>query len=249
MIIWNKYCNDTPPQAMQTCGPFWWRDTFSLIDIYRGVTSCVPRAIDTILLWKDIWLSEQVLQEKYSRLFSFALDEDISLAKFYENPDPASNFHLPLSLEATQELDSLNDQLHTVSLEPLVADEWITCWGDTSFNSVKFYKFYFRNLSLPQYITKIWRTKCMMKHKVFAWLILMDRVNTRDMLCRRHFNIGEDHSCLLCDTQPLETNKHLFFGCNFSAACWASLHIHWDTSLGLQEMFDWAAAAWSQPLF
>lgn len=249
MLIWNKYYSDTPPQAMPTCGSFWWRDVFSLIDIYRGVTTCVPRAGDTILLWKDIWISDEVLQVKYNHLFSFALDEDISLAKYHDNPEPASNFHLPLSLEARQELDSLNEQLHLVVLEPLVADEWITCWGDTTFKSVKFYKFYFRNLKPPQYITRVWKTKCMMRHKVFAWLMLMDRVNTRDMLCRRHFNIRGDHSCLLCNTQPLETNKHLFFECQFSVACWASLHIHWDTYLGLQQMFDRAAAIWSQPMF
>lgn len=56
-----------------------WRDTFSLIDIYRGAMS-VPRGGDAILLWKDVWLPDEVLQDKYNHMFSFSPDEDISLA-------------------------------------------------------------------------------------------------------------------------------------------------------------------------
>ena len=95
-------------------------------------------------------------------------------------------------------------------------DEWILCWGETNYKPRKFYMFLFRNISAPNDITKIWKSKGIMRHKVFAWLMLMDMVNTRDMLPRRHFDIGEDHSCLTCTTRALETNGHLFFGCTFA---------------------------------
>ena len=59
-------------------------------------------------------------------------------------------------------------------------------------------KFFFRNPNPPTHVPAISKSKCTMKHKVFAWLMFMDGVKTRDLLCRRHFNIGDDHSCLLC---------------------------------------------------
>lgn len=63
-----------------------------------------------------------------------------------------------------------------------------------------------------------------MKIKVFLWLLLADRLNTRDMLHRRHYNIGSDLNCLLCGGAR-ETVEHLFFDCPFSVSCWNKLQI------------------------
>lgn len=92
----------------------------------------------------------------------------------------------------------MTQKLSNISVDPLRADELILCWGDVSFKPNKFYTFFFRNLNPPTQVPAIWKSKCMMKHKVFAWLMFMGRVNTRNLLCRRHLNIGDDHSCLLC---------------------------------------------------
>ena len=106
-------------------------------------------------------------------------------------------------------------------------DEWILCWGDAVFKPKKFYKFMFRIFLATQCITSIWKTKGIMRHKVFAWLMLNDRVNTRDLLLRRHFNIGENHNCPLCHMEALETNTHLFYECPFAAKCWEVVGIDW----------------------
>lgn len=249
MLVWYKYYDDTPPHAKPRCGSFWWRDIFSLMDIYRGVTSCIPGAGDTILLWKDLWDQSGVLQQTHGRLFSFAREEDISLAQFLAAPEPEQNFHLPLSIQAREEFDDLNERLSHITIDRLKNDDWILCWGDANFKSHKFYRFCFRNLTPPAHIPAIWKTRCMMKHKVFAWLMFMDRINTRDLLCRRHFNIGDDLSCMLCNAQPLETNIHLFFECEFSISCWNTLNIQWDTTLGAQEMLKLSASTWNQALF
>lgn len=249
MLVWHKYYDDTPPHAKPRCGSFWWRDIFSLMDIYRGITSCIPGAGDTVLLWKDLWDPNGVLQDSYRRLFSYAKEEDISLAHYMANPSPEQNFLLPLSAQAREELDQLNEKLSHISLDPLVSDDWVLCWGDVNFKPCKFYKFCFRELDPPAHIPAIWKSKCMMKHKVFIWLMFMDRVNTRDLLCRRHFNIGNDHSCMLCNSVPLETNIHLFFECEFSTACWNVLNIHWDTTLEMQEMLRVTARNWNQDMF
>ena len=77
-----------------------------------------------------------------------------------------------------------------------------------------------------------------MKHRVFAWLMLVDRINTRDMLRRRKFNIGTVFTCLLCDSGCDETRNHLFFECAFGTSCWDRLGIHWDINLPVEGMSE-----------
>ena len=79
-----------------------------------------------------------------------------------------------------------------------------------------------------------------MRHKVFAWLMLLDRINTRDLLQRRHFNVGEDHNCPLCEHAILETNNHLLYECPFAIRCWVILGIEWDNLLDMQARHDQA---------
>ena len=67
-----------------------------------------------------------------------------------------------------------------------------------------------------------------MKIKVFGWLLFNDRLNTRNMLKRRHYDIGDDHTCLLCGLDVEETVDHMIFTCSFSRQCWARLNLNWE---------------------
>lgn len=59
----------------------------------------------------------------------------------------------------------------------------------------------------------IWRSRCQMKHKVFFWLLLIDRLPTRDILGRKCMNL-DSFVFELCILQKRETVNHLFFRCN-----------------------------------
>lgn len=69
-----------------------------------------------------------------------------------------------------------------------------------------------------------------MKIKVFAWLLDADRINTKNMLRRRHWNVADGVNCVLCDDAVEEIVEHLFFDCPFSAGCWNSIDMHWGGS-------------------
>ena len=49
-----------------------------------------------------------------------------------------------------------------------------------------------------------------MKVKVFAWLVVMDRINTKDMIQCRHWKIDDTPDCVLCHAHLLEDRNHLF---------------------------------------
>lgn len=62
-------------------------------------------------------------------------------------------------------------------------------------------------------ISWLWKACNQLKHKIFFWLLLNNRLNTRAFLQRKHFFI-EDYSCVMCDQFILETRDHLFSTAN-----------------------------------
>ena len=59
---------------------------------------------------------------------------------------------------------------------------------------------------------------CQSKHKVFFWLVLNNRMSTRNML-RRRMHL-DDYHCVLCQQSSEETLMHLLFYCPFAKDCW-----------------------------
>lgn len=96
-------------------------------------------------------------------------------------------------------------------------DAWSFVWGADRYRPRDFYDFCYREVVPPNYLAEIWETKCTMKHRVFAWLMLVDRLNTRDMLQRRNYNIGSDFTCMTCTVGARETRNHLFLVLRWSA--------------------------------
>ena len=73
------------------------------------------------------------------------------------------------------------------------------------------------------------------KAKFFFWLLLLERLNTKDLMTRKHFYV-EDVNCVLCTDDFNEDLIHLFFGCEFSKSFWESINYSWDIELELIEM-------------
>ena len=69
------------------------------------------------------------------------------------------------------------------------------------------------------------------------------------MLKRRHYNIGDDYNCLLCDQQIEETVEHMIFQCPFSQRCWSILGITWQQTGSRLRWISMAAHDWSSPMF
>ena len=89
------------------------------------------------------------------------------------------------------------------------------------------YQLHFKHINNDPPSCWLWKSKCNSKHKFFAWLVLHDRVNTKDMLIRRHWNVTNNHDCILCRAGSYEDWRHLFFNCVFSTHIWNYLQIAW----------------------
>jgi hypothetical protein len=88
-----------------------------------------------------------------------------------------------------------------------------------------------------------------MKLKLFMWFLLADRLNTRNMLKRRHFNINDGFNCVLCDSGAEETIDHLIFLCPFSVSCWIKVGISWNLNHSRIEAMQAARRTFYRDLF
>jgi hypothetical protein len=131
-----------------------------------------------------------MLAEQFDRLFSFAKDKLQFVKEFLTADSPLQNFHLPLSIEAYEELNQLQQSLSAFHLRSDVNDSWVFNIGKGIFKPSIIYRHYFRQLDNHSPSCAIWRSKCISKHKFFAWLILHDRINTKDMLIRRRWKVN-----------------------------------------------------------
>ena len=71
----------------------------------------------------------------------------------------------------------------------------------------------------------LWNSCCQNKHKVFFWLLLKDRLSTRNFLKRKSMSLPS-YSCALCTSNTEETMEHLFLHCPFAEACWGLIGVH-----------------------
>ena len=211
-----------------------------LIEQYRSISSVVPGKGNTFMFWEDAWDfggSTQPLSLRYPRLYTYVLDKKASASEVYGQQDFLYQFYLPLSQQAFEESQDLSTKM---VLRPLSLDEdkWVVA---------KFYRHQHQHLDpLPIY-KWIWKSACMLKFKFFAWILLSDRLNTKDLLQRRHWHVTNDFSCVLCVGNHHEDRLHLFFQCIFSQRVWNYLQIDWSLSSDLQTAASLARAGFNMP--
>ena len=136
-----------------------------------------------------------------------------------------AQFHLPLAEQAHQEYLELQDLRNIRRTH----GRWHYIWGTSTYTSSKVYNFPYKNVSPPAPFMWIWKSKCCNKLRVFTWLLMMDRLNTRSILMRKKHKLeGNNYIYVLCNMNVEETAFHLFFTCPFSQHCWQHLGIQWN---------------------
>jgi hypothetical protein len=249
-LIWSEYYIGSVPHGENLRGSFWWRDVLKQVDNFRGVSSIKPGRGDTFLFWLDSWQldgSLTPLNVRFPRLFSFVLEENLSAAQVFDVDDLTSLFNLPLSRAAFEEFCQLQ-RLLSGNILSAQKDVWVYCWG-SKYTSAKFYRHIHSHIKVPKVYHWLWKSSCTMSAKFFAWLILQDRLNTRDLLMRRHWHVSDDVHCVLCPLGTYEDRIHLFFECNFSRRVWTYLQIDWISNDDLQTVMQAARRSFGKPFF
>jgi hypothetical protein len=128
-----------------------------LCDMFRGVATCTVGNGTSVLFWKDVWNNNH-LDEAFPRLFSFAKNQDISVAEFLQNNIIEDQFHTPLSNEAFQEYQELQNLIQNLQIQEKEKDKWHYIWGTDRYSSKKFYNLPYKNIKPPPPFQWIWNS-------------------------------------------------------------------------------------------
>jgi hypothetical protein len=182
-------------------------------------------------------------------LFSFALDQNVSLREMVNLDSIEDHFYLPLSAQAFDEFNQVKEIILNQNLNSEGKDVWKTQWKDGVYTLSKYYHYTFRDQKASPIFARIWKSRCILRIKFFAWLLVNDRLNTRDMLRRRQCNVTNVYDCVLCPTHGVEDWKHLFFYCNFSQRIWNYLQISWGNGATIESIVFTARREFARPFF
>ena len=249
-LVWEAYYPNKVPHATELMGSFWWKDVMQLSGTFRGVARVIPGDGCSSLFWKDVWFSDtgSALMDTHPRAFSYALNEDDSVARVLRTTDPAMIFSLPLSAQAREEIREIQQGSSHVCLEYGSPDVWVCDLG--RYSSKKYYNHCFKQVKADEAFGWLWKSKCPIKFKMFGWLLMVDRLNTRNMLKRRHFAVaGGNYTCMLCQNPPEETVEHLFFECPFAKQCWSKVGLTWPGGTNRLAILHGGRESWRRPLF
>jgi hypothetical protein len=137
-LIWAKYYNTKVPHGTRKVGSFLWKDILRLNVIYRGIARCSIGDGSTVLFWNDLW-TDGILSHEFPRLYSFALDQNISVKGIMEVGHLDDLFSLPLSAQAFEEYQLLQSKLQEIQYDVTITDKWNFIWGNGIYTSRKFY--------------------------------------------------------------------------------------------------------------
>jgi hypothetical protein len=185
---------------------------------------CVLGDGKSAYFWTDMWNDEECLHQKFNHLVTFAKNTELSIHSVIHTEYLEDLFHLPLSQQAFQEFEQL-ENLCEVALQRVQegeADKWKYIWGNFSFTSRKAYKVLIGYQPTIPHFSWIWKTSCQARHKFFFWLLVLDRLNTRNLLKRKNFQL-QSYSCEFPGCNEEETLEHLFQSCPFAIDCWDSV--------------------------
>lgn len=247
-LIWMRYYQNKVPHASREVGSFWWKDVLRLNVLYRGMARCTVGDGSTVLFWNDLWL-DGIISHEFPRLYSFALNQQISVQMLMQADSLDDLFSLPLSEQAYQEYQLLQDKLVQIHYDDSIKDQWQFIWGNGLYTSRKLYGLAFNHLNAPPIFRWLWKSKCIPRLKFFAWLVFVDRLNTKIMLHRRNFTVQPNLFCVMCNDQVEEDIQHLFFDCPFAVLCWQKIGFGWQFDVDFHGTFQRTRAASQIPYF
>jgi hypothetical protein len=179
-LIWNNYYQNGALPDGRPRGSFWWRAVLKNLTTFKGIAMVRVENGSTVFVWHDLW-ANKVRSYESTELFSFSVRQDISLLETDRIDNLHDLFQLPLSGTAYQQFLLLNSEMDNLILSE-DKDVWNYIWGNGIFSVKRAYETIFGHSPTHPVFKLLWVSKCQPKHKVFFWLLLHDKLNTRERL-------------------------------------------------------------------
>ena len=136
-------------------------------------------------LWEDLWNGG--IPKIQSELFSFRKTKEITISEA-KTLIPFHAFHLLLSEEAYAQYEALNERLDSITIQD-ESDSWTYIWAKSRFSSKKAYEQIIGFMPCNPIFKSLWKTSCENNQNFFLWLLIKDRLSTRELLKRRNMEL------------------------------------------------------------
>jgi len=117
------------------------------------------------MLWQDEW-SDGLLKDKFPELFSFVRKPKCSII-FQLDKDTAVAFFLPLSPQASAQLEAMQALFQDFSWDMNSEDHWKYIWGSTTYSSSKAYRLLIGQQQTSPLFKCMWTSGNLGKHNFF----------------------------------------------------------------------------------
>lgn len=178
-------------------GSFFWTQLIGFKQLFNWSTTWIIGNGASISFWYDQW-GPYPLRLTGSRQQLHAASLQDAFSDGYTVALPLS--HTPPTLiDSDDELCwrwSQNGQYSASSLYAMMTTAGLVAWR----------------------FTRIWKFSIPLSIKIFLYLMLKDKLLTKEVMLRRQFDC--DESCVLCDSNCIESAYHLFFQCDFARRIW-----------------------------
>jgi hypothetical protein len=152
-----------------------------------------------------------------SEVIQASLEKEKQLAEDLPNLNWTRGLWRMSSAEEMAEFVILWDQVQNVQLSNS-PDEFRWRWtADGNYSAKSAYSIQFQGSFCTFNSMALWTTNAEGKHRLFAWLLVQNRILTADRLLARNWPCNP--ICILCD-QDLETADHLCLHCVYAREVW-----------------------------
>jgi hypothetical protein len=159
----------------------------------------------TVLLWDDMW-NNKARRINSAELISFTTISRITVRQAYDMDQIHDMFQLPMS-EIFWQYILLCSELEILQITD-ENDILLYIWVNAQFSVSKTLALAIHSPTHPIFI-RLWSSKYQPKHRVYFWLLLRDKLNTRDQLRRGHMEL-DSYTCENCILQTQKAIYHLF---------------------------------------
>jgi hypothetical protein len=142
--------------------------------------------------WKSTWLGNQPLSIQFHVLFDLTYDKDVSVNEVFTSNFESLTFRRRIVGNLKLFFDELINYCNQVSLSDQ-EDKIVWTLGKKGFSVNSLYRKKMENQTLIPY-KFLWKSKLPHKIKVFFWLVVRNKILTKDNLRKRCW-IGSLNCC------------------------------------------------------
>ncbi|KAJ4776087.1 RNA-directed DNA polymerase (reverse transcriptase)-related family protein [Rhynchospora pubera] len=211
--IYSRRSQPSPPITWLSSGSFFWKELFNLRLLFQ-LSTCWEVASGILpSFWYDAWGGEPILY--LTQEDAKPTKPNCSLLQAF----PLLNNLLPMprSLRTLQFVDEVTS-LNLTDGQDKVFWKWST---DGLYSSKSTYKQLVSAGKVFTPVRWIWKLKVPPKIILFGVLLLQGKLLTQQVLFKR--NIQVQPGCVLCSTNLVEDDLHLFFLCPYSTSLWVQI--------------------------